>query len=143
MSRILPVVSALTERFWKGGADGQLHIQRCRSCGRFLHPPRPLCRHCLSREIQWEAVSGVGVVESFTINYQPWRPELTEPYVIAVIKLAEQADLRLTTNIVGCRPESVYIGQPMRVRFEAVEDVFLPLFEPLSQSPHRRTRAGS
>ncbi len=42
--------------------------------------------------------------------------------------------LRLTTNIVGCDPEQVAIGMPVRVRFEHHDDngyeVWLPLFEP-------------
>jgi uncharacterized OB-fold protein len=131
LNRILPIITPLTAPFWKGGMDGILHIQCCRACHRFLHPPRHLCTHCRSREIHWQAVSGLGTVESFTINHQPWRPEMTEPYVIAIMRLAEQADLRLTTNIIGCQSDSVYIGQQMRVRFLEVEDVFLPVFEPL------------
>ena len=39
--------------------------------------------------------------------------------------------VRLTSNIVGCAPEAVRIGLPVRVVFEPVEDVWLPLFEPL------------
>jgi acetyl-CoA acetyltransferase len=38
---------------------------------------------------------------------------------------------RLTTNIVNCDPESVFIGQRVRVVFdELAEEIWLPLFEP-------------
>ena len=61
-------------------------------------------------------------------------PEL--PYVIAIVELPEQAGLRLTTNVVGCAPEDVRIGMPMRVVFEHHPDpdgdVFIPLFAPES-----------
>jgi hypothetical protein len=37
----------------------------------------------------------------------------------------------LTTLIVGTPPEAVAIGQRVKVRFEAREEIFLPFFEPL------------
>jgi uncharacterized OB-fold protein len=36
------------------------------------------------------------------------------------------------TNIVGCEPERVQIGMPVRVAFEQHDDVWIPLFEPRS-----------
>ncbi|MDB5967863.1 MAG: DNA-binding protein [Hydrocarboniphaga sp.] len=130
MTRALPQLTPLTEPFWKGGADGQLRLQRCAACQRFMHPPRPICINCYSRELTWEVISGRGVVESFTINHQPWRPDLKDPYVIAIVSLAEQSDLRLTTNIIGCDADKVHIGLVVQVRFVAIEDVYLPMFEP-------------
>ena len=59
----------------------------------------------------------------------PWRPDLTEPYVVAIVELADQSGLRFVTNIVGTPPAEVHIGMPVRVRFEQIEDVWLPLFE--------------
>mgnify|MGYP006198720863 CR=1 FL=1 len=44
--------------------------------------------------------------------------------------LDESPDVRLTTNIVGCEPDDVHIGQEVDVRFEQHDGVFLPLFEP-------------
>jgi uncharacterized OB-fold protein len=52
------------------------------------------------------------------------------PYVIALVELPEQTGLRLTTNIVRCDPAAVHVGMAVRVVFAAVEDVFLPVFEP-------------
>jgi acetyl-CoA acetyltransferase len=58
-------------------------------------------------------------------------PGVPVPYVIALVELAEQVDLRLTTNLVGCAPEDVRIGMPVRVTFRVLnDDVALPLFEP-------------
>jgi uncharacterized OB-fold protein len=74
-------------------------------------------------------VSGAGKVVTYTVNHQPWRADLKEPYVVAIVELAEQDGLRFVTNIVGTAPEEVGIGMPVQVRFEQVEDVWLPLFE--------------
>jgi hypothetical protein len=70
-------------------------------------------------------------VASFTINHQQWEPELQVPYVMALVELEEQPDVRLVTNIVRCPAEAVAIGMPVQVVFERSEDVWIPLFEPL------------
>src|SRR6266404_744053 len=58
-------------------------------------------------------------------------PGMEVPYTIGLVELVEQADLRLTTNLVGCAPDAVEIGMPVRVTFREVSDeIALPLFEP-------------
>jgi acetyl-CoA acetyltransferase len=57
-------------------------------------------------------------------------PGFDPPYVIANVALAEDPTVRLTTNIIGCEPREVHIGQQVAVLFEQHGDVWLPLFEP-------------
>jgi uncharacterized OB-fold protein len=45
--------------------------------------------------------------------------------------MEEQEGLRLTTNIVNCSIDDVYIGMPVQVVFDHREDVWLPLFMPI------------
>jgi uncharacterized protein len=130
--RALPRLDGDNRDFWTGGAKGELRIARCQACGTFIHPPRPACRHCLSDRVVPEAVAGTGVIDTFTINYQKWRPDQQVPYVIARVSLDGAPGVYLTTNIVGCAVESVDFGDRVRVKFLQVEDVFLPLFEKLS-----------
>ena len=126
----LPVLTAENRAFWTGGAAGRLLIMRCTMCGRLHHPPAPLCPYCLADAVAPEAVSGRGILASFTINHQRWQPEMRVPFVIGLVELAEQRDIRLTTNIVRQPVDEVRIGQRLRVLFERHEDVWLPLFEP-------------
>lgn len=74
-------------------------------------------------------LSGRGTVVGFTVNSHPWLPSFPPPYVIANVAIEEDPAVRLTTNIVGCEPEEVHIGQEVVVRFEHHDDVWLPLFE--------------
>jgi acetyl-CoA acetyltransferase/uncharacterized OB-fold protein len=127
--RPLPELTPATEWFWTSGADGQLRIQGCTECGTLVHPPVPICPVCRSRQWEPTVVSGRGTIIGFTINRHQWHPDFTPPYVIAVIALAENADVRLTTNIVNCDPDDVAVGQEVMVRFEHHDDVWLPLFE--------------
>ena len=104
-------------------------LMRCRDCGRFQHPPRPLCRNCLSENVAPEAVAGTGIVDSFTVNYQAWFPGLDVPYVIARVALDGAPGVILTTNIVGCPVDRVDVGDRVRVTFEQQGEIYLPLFE--------------
>jgi uncharacterized OB-fold protein len=76
-------------------------------------------------------VSGHATVATFTINHQPWIPGFDPPYVVAIVEIDEQPSVRLMTNIVGCAPDEVYVGMPVRVVFERHDDVWLPLFQPV------------
>lgn len=129
MKRKLPLLTPDTAPFWQGGAQGLLNICHCQACQRFFHPPAPICPHCQSSLVGPRAVSGQGTVVSFTINYQAWAPDLPVPFVIAIVELVEQVSLHFLSNIVGGKPQDVFIGMPVRVKFEQVEDIWLPLFE--------------
>jgi len=129
-NRTLPVVDKDTQAFWTRGAGGELVIYRCQDCGYYIHPPIRFCPRCESRHVEPNAVSGRGVVSTFTVNYKQWVPDLPTPYVLALVELAEQADVRIATNIINCSPDGVYIGMPVRVLFEPAEDLWVPLFEP-------------
>jgi uncharacterized OB-fold protein len=129
--RPLPALTVNNAAFWTGGQRGELSIYRCQECRYYVHPPVRFCPRCESRDVQPEAVSGRGTVASFTVNHQKWEPDLEVPYVMALIELDEQADVRLVTNIVHCPPDEVRIGLPVQVLFEARDDVWIPLWEPV------------
>jgi uncharacterized OB-fold protein len=131
--RILPRVTPRTEHFWRGGADGRLRFLRCQQDGTYVHPPQPVCPVCLSKELEPEAVSGRATVVTYTVNHQPWIPGFDPPFVVAIVAIAEQPDVRLTTNIVGCPPENVRIGMDVQVQFQEYEDVWIPVFAPAGE----------
>ena len=127
--RPLPRLDIDTRFFWTGGADGVLRFLKCGACEAFIHPPRPLCPHCLSEDVAPAAAPGTGVVHSYTVNHQKWHPALDVPYVIARVEIDGAPGVMLTTNIVGCAPEEVAIDDRVRVTFLQQDDVWLPLFE--------------
>jgi acetyl-CoA acetyltransferase/uncharacterized OB-fold protein len=130
VQRPLPAPSISSEPFWTGGADGRLRIAQCRACLRYHHPPQPICPDCRTSDIQMTPVSGLATVAGFTVNHQQWLPKFPPPYVVAVVALAEDSSVRLTTNIVGCDPSDVAVGMPVRVTFEQHDELWIPLFEP-------------
>ena len=128
-TRPVPAPDPESKAFWTGGARGELLIMQCRECATFIHPPRQVCRTCLSENVAPQAVSGMGTVETFTINRQKWLPALEVPYVIARVSLDGVPGVILTTNIVGCPVDAVDIGDRVRVVFEDHGEVFVPVFE--------------
>ena len=124
--------TARTASSGPAGRTGQLRLLRCQDCATFIHPPRPVCRQCLSENVAPEAVAGTGTVDTFTVNYQAWRPGLEVPYVIARVAIDGAPGVYLTTNIVGCAVDAVEIGDRVRVKFEQQGEVYLPLFEKIA-----------
>ncbi len=133
--RVRPALDDTNRFFWTSGADGTLRFLRCAECGYFLHPPGPRCPECGGSNLAPEAVSGTGEVFTFTVNHQPWDGS-PDPYVIGIVALAEQEDLRLTTNIVDGEIDEVTIGLPVEVVFEENDGIWWPLFRPVDGADH-------
>jgi len=127
--RPLPQITELNEHFWCGGADGRLHILRCEACGTWIHPYAARCPKCRSSEISAQPVSGRGTIAGFTVNHQPWVTGVEVPYVIAIVQLEEQADIRLMTNMPRTPIEDVRLGMSVKVYFEQDGAIYVPLFE--------------
>ena len=129
--RVLPLVTAENEHYWKGGARGELCFLRCGECRTYVHPPSPVCPECLSKQLAPAAVSGRARLLTWTVNHHPWIPGFEPPYLIAIVEVEEQRGLRITTNLVNCTPEELRMDLPVRVLFEERDDgIFIPLFEP-------------
>lgn len=129
--RILPRVTDRNRHFWEGGRQGKLQFLRCTDDGTYVHPPAPVCPTCYGKSLAVEAVSGRATVATFSINHQAWMPGPELPYVVAIVEIAEDPRVRVTTNIVGCDSDAVHIGMPVRVTFEEHDgEVWIPLFEP-------------
>ena len=122
--------------FWEGAARGELLVQKCSACGRMRIPPRPMCPDCQSLSNEWVALSGKGRVWSFVVAHPPLLPSYAAlaPYNVIAVELDEDPSLRLVGNLVesaegplnGVDPHSIEIGEPVRVVFAQVEDVYLP-----------------
>lgn len=108
-------------------ATHQLVVHRCVDCRRWIHPQAALCLDCGGRLVA-EPVSGAATVFTFTVNHHAFHPDVPVPYVIAIVELAEQPDLRMATTIVGLPPQDVAIGMPVRVTFDQRGDALVPLF---------------
>jgi uncharacterized protein len=125
----LPAASIDTIGWWQAAVEHRLVIQRCDNCGRFRHPPGPVCPHCRNWAASFIDQPGTGTIYTLTRVHQPFLPELALPYVIAVIDLdgLEADTIRLVTNIVDADPDEVAIGARVEVVWEDMgPDLSLP-----------------
>lgn len=131
----MPNPSALTRPFWEGATEHRLLIMRCQACRFWLHPPRPICRQCRSWDVKPEEVAGRGQLYTYTVSTTPFHPYWADkvPYVVAVVQLEEQTDLRVITNVVECPAADLRVGLPLEVTYvDAAPGLTLPVFRPVS-----------
>ena len=127
-TRPRPVPSALTAPFWEATARGQLVIQRCTTCGRFVWTPQLACRDCLTETLEWAPVSGRGNIYSFVVMHRAATPAFSAPYAIVVVELEE--GVRILSDMVEVDIADVQIGLPVEVAFELSGDIGFYHFRP-------------
>lgn len=125
----VPVVESDTEAYWRAAAEGCLLLSQCTHCDAFVWVPRVVCPHDLA-PTRWVPASGLGVVYSHTVVHRgEGAYAKIAPFVLAYVELDEGP--RVMTNIVGCPPDHVRIGQQVRVVFDQADDVGIPRFTPV------------
>jgi uncharacterized OB-fold protein len=127
----IPVPDDLTRPFWEGAKERRLVVQRCGACGYYNHPPRNVCDACLSQELRYEAVSGLGRIHTFTVMHQRDVPgfESEAPFINIVVELNEQPMLLMVSNLPISDGDRIRIDAAVKVDFEdRGNGVIVPLF---------------
>lgn len=109
------ITTPLTQPFWDAADAGELLMQVCGSCDRAQLYPGALCRVCWSTSLHWRAAAGTGTVWSLTVAEVPGHPAWQDqtPYCLAIIELDEGP--RMLSNVIGCDPYDVKVGQRVRL----------------------------
>lgn len=117
----LPHATDTSRPFWEGLRAGEVRLQRCRDCSRWIFYPRTNCPGCLSNDLAWETVSGRGQLHAFTITRAPTARMFADevPQKLAVIELDE--GVRLTSTLVDVEEDAIRIGMPVVPVFERVD----------------------
>lgn len=138
---LLPAIDDESGWFWEGTAAGELRVQACGACGRWRHPPRPMCPSCRSVSRHFVKTSGRGTVWSYVVSHPPLLSVYAAlaPYNVIVVALEEEPRIRFVGNLVTgpegaineIDPHSIEIGEPVEVVFAHYDrvdgsEVFLP-----------------
>jgi uncharacterized OB-fold protein len=127
--RPAPIVTGDSKAFWDAAAERRLVAQRCAECGRFRHPPRPMCPACHSLAVEVVELSGRGILYSYSVLHHPQHPAFDYPVLAALVDLDE--GIRMVSNLTGVEPAAIRIGMAVEVEFEACEGgAAVPVFRP-------------
>ena len=106
-------------------ARGEMRLQQCNECRKFVFFPRTICPHCGSANLDWQPISGAGRVYSTTIVRQ--RPDRGGDYNLALIDLEE--GVRMMSRVEGLMPHEVRIGMPVTGRIAAADEARTIVFD--------------
>ena len=137
-----PAVNPETTAFWEATRERQLTVGFCDTCSRHFFYPRERCPLCGAPGAGLRPAAGTGTVYSATVTRRGIGAFAdVGPYVLAYVELDEGP--RVLTNIVGVAPESVRVGQRVRVAFDPTPGGFaLPRFVPLESTEQDGTADG-
>lgn len=117
----------VSEHFYAELRERRLSTTHCRACGSLRFPPRAWCPDCLSDDLEWIVMSGVGRLAAFSTQETAIR--FRAPDVIGLVDLDE--GVRILTHIVGPY-DDLAIGQALTVDFfEAEPGLTLHRFRPI------------
>jgi uncharacterized protein len=123
----------LNKQYYQGLLRHQLLVNRCRACGTWHTPLRPICPACWSASVSPVPVSGQGTVHLLTFLHQgPPAPgvDYAAGFPLAAIELAEQPGLRVTATVVGCPREQLRIGLAVELTWIDRDGAPWPAFRP-------------
>ena len=123
--RIIPVPDGPNVDFYRHATTGELHLQHCRACDRFQHPPRYRCPSCGTGDtLEWVPSSGDGLLHSWTVTHRPVDPGWADhlPYATVVVELDE--GVRLVGAWEGAEVTDLALDLPVQLRIEPAGDEF-------------------
>ena len=119
---------------YRGWMSCRLLIMRCSDCGRWHHPPKPVCPSCWSNSLDPTEVLGNGCIYMSTVIYSPVGDgQATGPlptqHLVVVVELTEQPGLRIVSTLVNWterrRPR---LGLAVELRWLDCEGFPVPAF---------------
>lgn len=112
-------------------SQGELRLQFCQSCQRYIFYPRSFCPYCWEENLEWKPSSGRGTIYSYTIVNVSALPDFgtQTPYIYAIIELEE--GVRISANIIDCKPDKLKVGMPVKLCIQERTGQKVAAFKPL------------
>lgn len=123
------------KEMYRGWLEHRLVLNRCTDCGRWHHPPSPLCPDCWSTNVVPTEVSGRGTVYlCIKLHQGPPAPDVdySQPHPVVTVELEEQEGLRYTSTVIHCPLDDIVVGLPVKLAWIDRWGAPYPVFEPTS-----------
>jgi uncharacterized OB-fold protein len=131
VTRPIPVPNQWTQPFWDAAKRGELALQRCQQCGHFQHPPYATCVSCISTDLAFDGVRGLGAIYAYTIMYHSGdkRFAAAVPYASIIVELDDAPGAFLAGNLLDAPYTMAKVGRRVEVVFQPLNDeITLPQF---------------
>ena len=108
-------------RFFSNLKEGRLTTTKCKKCGKVLWPPRIVCSHSFSDELEWIDLGTEGELYAFTEMRLGAPLGFVEdvPFCIGIVRIGE---LSLSARIDNAKYEDLKIGQKVRLKVVELDD---------------------
>jgi hypothetical protein len=128
---IEPPVTEASRPFWDATRERRFVLPWSTARDVPLWFPREVDPAHPDAAVEWREASGEGTVHAVSVHHRPGpgRDPADGPYAVALVDLAEGA--RMMANVVGCPPDDVAVGMPVRLVWRTLSDGRnLPQFTP-------------
>lgn len=124
-----PSADGLDLPYWEGLRAGELRLQHCSPCDRWIWGPQPICSSCHGFDLEWRPVEPVGIVYTWSRSHYPFISELGEqiPYVTVLVELPAAGSRRVLGILTADHSDQVHIGDPVTGWFDTTGDPQWPL----------------
>lgn len=117
---------------FRGRLERRLLMSRCRDCGRWQHPTRPMCPACWSTDMTLDEVAGRGTIHLLMVLHQgPPAPgvDYVAGHPVVTVELEEQPALRFTSTVVAdFPPDDLRIGTTVELEWIERDGTPTPVF---------------
>ncbi len=127
--------------YYRGWLERRLVLNRCEDCGRWHHPPKPVCPECWSDRVRPTPVSGRGTVHLLVwLRQGPPADgvDYSMPHPVVTVELEEQAALRFTSTVVDTTMDELEIGDPVELTWVERNGAPFPAFTRAPSAPAPR-----
>ena len=108
--------------YWEAARARELRFQRCSDCGRWRHPPGPMCPDCCSFSSEWARASGRARLLSWVVVHPHVLPAWKDRVPYAVVLVECEEGVRTIGGVVGCAPAELCMDMPLIVDFAPSPD---------------------
>lgn len=117
--------------FWESLREHGVKVQRCDSCGAFRYVPKEICNRCYSDDSTWTPIAGTGAIYTYTVVRRAPTKAYQQDAPYALVHVSMDEGFRMIGSMRTDDPESVAIGQAVRVAYNDVTPEWTILqFEP-------------
>jgi uncharacterized OB-fold protein len=111
--------------FYQFVKEKRLMAAKCNKCGAMLLPPKPMCIHCLSTNLQWTELEGSGKLLSYTvIHVAPEQFQSFAPYIVGIVEF--ERGFRLPGMIRDVDPKEIRVGMNLKIGFDSLSSCKWP-----------------